>query len=99
MVDRVIRQGRRLRGRHLTVVVVETDGEGIAVGVSTSTKLSKRAVDRNRMRRRCREALRVLVREEPEQIRRGLQLLLLPHTSSLTCAFSDLRRDLRTLLT
>jgi RNase P protein component len=47
---------------------------GLYVGAVTSAKLDKSAVRRNRMRRRCREALRVLLLENNSSRSAGLGL-------------------------
>jgi ribonuclease P protein component len=66
------------------------------VGTAASAKLEKSAVKRNRMRRRCREALRITVREIAELP--TLQLLIAPRSSSLDCAFADILQDVRDFL-
>ncbi len=52
-------QARMLRG--LSRTMPESSPAGLYIGVLTSTKLHKSAVKRNRMRRRCREAMRVVM--------------------------------------
>jgi len=64
---------------------------GLFVGTFASGKLSKSAVERNRMRRRCREALRRAVRERDEV--RTAQVLLSPRKTSLDCPFRDIEED------
>jgi len=70
--------------------------QGLYLGTFAPLSLSKRAVDRNRMRRRIREALRIVLKEEQEFP--AAQLLLSPRSSSLSCAFADLDRDVRVFL-
>ncbi len=66
------------------------------IGTLASTKLDKSAVRRNRMRRRCREAWRTLLREEPETF--AAQLLIAPRSSSLKAPFADIQADVRQFL-
>lgn len=69
----------------------------VYMGTIASTKLDKSAVKRNRMRRRCREALRTaLLKEETFPT---IQLLLAPRSASLTAPFTDIQTDIRTFLT
>lgn len=75
----------------------ERSPRGLFVGTFASLSLSKRAVDRNRMRRRCREALRITMRAEREFP--AVQLLLSPRSSSLSCDFADILADVRSFLT
>ena len=65
------------------------------VGTAASLKVHKSAVKRNRMRRRCREALRRIVKEEKLPT---LQLLISPRSSSLDCVFADIESDIRNFL-
>ena len=72
---------------------------GLYVGTLTSVKLHKSAVKRNRMRRRCREALRVtLATSALPHFRTSAQLLLLPRSSSLECNFKEILADIDRLL-
>lgn len=79
--------------RHPAAVLTKN---AIYVGTLTSTKLDKSAVKRNRMRRRCREALRTLVL--PLDTFPTLQLLILPRSSSLSAPFPDIEADVRSFL-
>lgn len=68
----------------------------IYVGSLASAKLSKSAIERNRMRRRCREALRSAVKDREKFP--TVQLLLCPRSRSLDCDFGDIQRDIDTFL-
>ncbi|MDD5751177.1 MAG: ribonuclease P protein component [Candidatus Peribacteraceae bacterium] len=70
--------------------------QGLYIGTFAPLSLSKRAVDRNRMRRRIREALRILLKEEQEFP--AAQLLLAPRSSSLSCDFAEIVADIRAFL-
>lgn len=70
--ERVKSKGYLWKGKHFFVrflsgaprnLAATPSSAGIYVGTLTSTKLHKSAVKRNRMRRRCREALRLTLRE------------------------------------
>jgi ribonuclease P protein component len=71
------------------------DAPGIYIGLVASTKLHKSAVKRNRMRRRCREAFRITLRdtEAGRSVPRSAQLLLFPKSSSLSADFRELLAD------
>jgi len=56
--DRVYRTGRRVSGRHLTLVATGNDLGYCRLGMAVSRKVD-RAVGRNRIRRLIREAFRV----------------------------------------
>ena len=103
--DRVQRQGRLWKGRTLNVRWIEgyprhpsskPSVAALYVGTIASTKLDKSAVKRNRMRRRCREALRITAKDVT--ILRSYQLLLAPRSSSLMVPFTQIEADIRAFL-
>lgn len=65
--------------------------EGVYLGTYASAGLDASAVRRNRMRRRCREALRLAVDGLSE--RPSVQLLVTPRAASLDAPFEALVRD------
>jgi ribonuclease P protein component len=67
------------------------------IGTAASTKLHKLAVKRNRMRRRCREAVRTTIL--PEQNLPTLQLLISPKSASLDAPYAQLKTDVEQFLT
>ncbi len=97
--DAVVRKGRVWKGKHLIVRwlpglpkgLKPAAKQGLYVGTLASAKLSKKAVERNRMRRRCREALRLAVRERDSLP--TIQLLLCPRAGSLHAPFPDIQRE------
>ena len=104
--DRLIRQGNLWRGKHMHIrwmagpprhPSVRRDHTALYIGTLASTKLDKSAVRRNRMRRRCREALRILA-GDLTGIPVSLQLLIAPRSSSLGAPFAELQSDLRQFL-
>jgi ribonuclease P protein component len=70
----------------------------LSIGTLASTSLDKSAVKRNRMRRRCREALRTSLSTFNFQLSTDIQLLLSPRSSSLECPFGELLSDARAFL-
>ena len=72
------------------------DLRGIYIGTLASTKLDKSAVKRNRMRRRCREALRTTL--PAYETLPTTQLLIVPRSSSLTAPFAAIQQDIQTFL-
>ncbi len=105
IVDRVLRKGRVWKGKHMLIrslsgaprhPAADPSRPGIYLGLLTSAKLDKSAVRRNRMRRRCREAWRVILKDC--QIPFPHQLLISPRSSSLQAPFAELERDVRCFL-
>lgn len=98
-------RGRLWKGKHFSVRWISGSPRSLHaapsvpalyVGSVASTKLDKSAVKRNRMRRRCREALRISLENTPNLP--PAQLLLLPRSSSLSCTFSQLQTEAQTFL-
>ncbi len=73
--------------------------DAVYVGTLASRALSKKAVERNRMRRRCREALRLVLKEQdPGRPVASIQLLLCPRSSSLHAPFAHMKEDIELFL-
>lgn len=75
---------------------VDTAKRVLYVGTVASTKLHKSAVKRNRMRRRCREALRTIVQNRTDLP--TTQLLMSPRIASLDSPFELIVADVQTFL-
>ena len=56
--ESVLRHGRRVEGLYLQLIVAKAPASGGRVGYIIGRKVSPRAVDRNRIRRKLREAVR-----------------------------------------
>lgn len=110
--ERVKLKGMSWKGKHLharflrvTPRAALLSSPTIFLGLVTSAKLHPSAVKRNRMRRRCKEALRILLKEAHERSggtfskdSLSVQLLLLPRSSSLSAPFTELQADVSSLL-
>lgn len=106
--DRVLRKGKVWKGQ--TMLIRWLTGapfhpaanprEGaVYVGTMASRTLSKKAVERNRMRRRCREALRIVLKDYvPRVSEMSIQLLLCPRSPSLVAPFSLLKEEIKRFL-
>lgn len=103
--DFVLRKGRVWKGKTMMIRWIlgaprrpGIDPAKIALyaGTFASTKLHKSAVQRNRMRRRVREALRMIVKETGDLP--TAQLLVSPRFASLEAPFEDIRSDIRDFL-
>ncbi len=107
--ERLLRQGKVWKGRHMVIrwmqghprhPGVDVTKQAIYAGTIASAKLDKSAVKRNRMRRRCREALRLTLKDiaaVPATFG-AVQLLVAPRSSSLWIQFPDLQADIQAFL-
>lgn len=106
--DRVLRKGNVWKGQTMLMrwlpgaplhPAVNPGEHAVYVGTLASRKLSKSAVKRNRMRRRCREALRIVLKEYmPRNAERNIQLLLCPRSPSLGAPFTLLKKEIEQFL-
>lgn len=101
----VQRKGRMWKGQAMMIKVlpgapkspsIDPAKNALYVGVMASAKLSKLATERNKMRRRCREALRIAVQERKSLP--TMQLLITPRSASLKAPFSVLQEDIEAFL-
>ena len=96
--ERSAEQELSTESRHVAGLA-QHDVPQLLVGTLASTHLDKSAVKRNRMRRRCREALRIVLLAYRLPLTAHVQLLISPRSSSLTCPFPELLEDIRAFLT
>jgi ribonuclease P protein component len=75
-----------------TCEISETDKFSIHVGVSVSRKTAKRAIDRNRIKRRLRVVANDIIRYNASQ---GRHYLITGRSDALTRDFLDLKEDLK----
>ena len=87
--------------RPMPCVVVQmrarADDSPARVGFTVTKRVGK-AVVRNRARRRLREAVRLLAREEPALLRRGHDYVFIAREQTPTCDFSMLVQQVRNAL-
>jgi len=86
--DKVYRNGRRLFSAHLTIFFLRRESGGTRVGFTVPRTLGG-AVERNRIRRRMREAVRL----SPNDAGSGADVVIHPKKSALAANFSELCRE------
>jgi len=86
--ERVYKQGRKHFSSNITVFYLRREGEGMRVGFTVGRALGG-AVDRNRMKRRLRECVR-LTRPSPSP---AVDVVINPKKSVRTLDFSVLRGE------
>ncbi len=95
--DRLYRQGKRTRGRLLTVITLpQPEASACRLAFVVSRKVAKQAVRRNRIRRRLREALRHLRAEQ--ELTGHPDLLVIAHPAAVGASYWDLKTELEELL-
>jgi len=89
--ERVYKQGRRYFSQHMTVFCLQSaQGEGLRVGFTVS-KMLGRAVQRNRVKRRLREAFRL----EAVWNCANVDIVINPKKTVATADFAVLKTEIR----
>jgi ribonuclease P protein component len=89
--ERVYKRGRRHFARNLTVFfLARAEGKDLRVGFTVGRRLGG-AVERNRMKRRLREAVRL---DRPSE-RMPVDVVMNPKKAILTVDFGELRNEVR----
>lgn len=91
---RLSTQGRSVFGPFLTMRVRSSGEEGPRIAFITSTKVFKKAVDRNRVKRRLRAIVRELLAEVPRRI----HLLFIVKPEALKAPHLELTAEIKRLL-
>jgi ribonuclease P protein component len=88
--ERVYKQGKRHFASHMTVFYLgRGEGEGLRIGFTVGRVLGG-AVDRNRMKRRLREAVRL---HRPERTS-AVDVVINPKKSLLKADFADIQKEI-----
>lgn len=85
-------RSKRIGARHFLAEYLINDKPSSRLGQAVSRRVSKRAVDRNRIKRLVRESYRHVLGELP-----CVDILLIARTSAAKTASIDLREDLAAL--
>jgi ribonuclease P protein component len=88
-------KGKSYGGRGLGLKLAVNREGHVRIGFVVSTKVSKNAVDRNRIKRRLREIVRA---EMPRLTGSGQDLAFMARSEALKMSFDELRGSVRYLL-
>jgi ribonuclease P protein component len=83
-------QRRSYVGRYMVFWLRKGDGASLRLGVVTSKKVSKRAVDRNRARR----VLRAIYREHRDEFNGDVDVVIIGRRNILDAAHSDVESEM-----
>lgn len=81
----------------MSIFVAPNDSSFDRYGITASRKVSRRAVDRNRMKRLLRESIRAVVADRPADQTFGRDWVLNARRSLLTVKMPEVRQELERL--
>ena len=87
-------RGARCAGRYMVLWYLPSEERGSRIAVIAGKRTFRRAVDRNRAKRRLREVFRL----NREHVQSGHDLMLLARAGVLGASFSELEAEFRKLL-
>ena len=92
---RLPRPARRIHGGYFSLSVIPAPSlGGPRVALVVPKKVAKRAVDRNKIERRCREALRPLM----EKVRKSVALIFHAKREAVEASYAEVVLDVEKLL-
>lgn len=91
---RIFAKGRPFSGRGIGMKVVRNGMDGSRFGFVVSTKVSKRAIVRNLIKRRMRE----IVRKRLPSVIGGIDVVFMARPETVKMAFADIERTIGELL-
>lgn len=89
--DQIFKTGQSFYGKAFGVKIIRTDNKESRLGILVGTKISKKAVVRNRIKRQIRE----IVRQEIPLFKQSYDLAVISLPPSIENDFSFLKDDLR----
>jgi ribonuclease P protein component len=92
--DRLLKNRRLYASEALVAFGARGDSNGVRIGVTTS-RLVRGAVDRNRVRRRLREAARtrLLADDSPDRLEGSIDIVLIARPGALELPFERLAEE------
>ena len=89
--EEVLKKGKTFRTKNLFFKILKSaDPNELKFGFVVSLKISKKAVKRNKLKRRMRE----IVRQEIPKLKKGFWGIFLPQRSALELNFWDLKKEI-----
>ena len=85
-------KGKKWVSKGLIVIAKPNDGRGLRYGVTATKRLSKKAVDRNRAKRRLRAAAEDIL---PLHSKDNIDYVLIAKAESFTRLYLDMQKDLK----
>ena len=89
-INRCRDTGEKVYSKHFLLLVCEALTAEARLGITVTTKIDKRAVVRNRIKRRIREVFRL----HRSQLRKPIDIVVVARRESGTIAYRDFEREI-----
>ena len=86
--ERIFKQGRGFKENALFLKIVEKEAGPTKVGIIVSKKVSKKAVERNKVKRRIREIVRKI------EFKQGFDIIIITHPSAKDLSFEEIKEQI-----
>lgn len=91
---KVYKHGKSFANKHLVMYILDNKSDSTRVGISVSKKVGK-AVTRNKVRRRIREAYRLNV---DENVKSGYDIVFIARVASKEAEYKDIEKSINNLI-
>ena len=88
--ERVVKKGRPLQGRFLVLKFIKNKQGESRIGFIVSKRVSKKAVLRNKAKRRLRAAVRELILH----LKEGYDIIIFSRASIIDAQFQEIKQDI-----
>jgi len=93
-IENVLKKGKTKFAKSLGVKYIKNDLYITRTAFIVSTKISKKATKRNRLKRKLRE----IIRQEAQKIKKGYDFIVLTKKEALEQEYKELEKELKGLL-
>lgn len=91
---KVYKHGKSFANRHLVMYILNNKSENSRIGISVSKKVGK-AIIRNKVRRRIKEAYRLNI---DEKIKNGYDIVFIARVAIKDADYSDIEKSMKHLI-
>jgi len=83
-------QGLKLYSKHFLLIALGSAAENSRVGITITTKVDKRATERNRLKRRIREIFRL----NSKNLKENFDIVVIARKNAVTCDYPQIEREI-----
>jgi len=92
--ETIFKSGKLIKGKDILVKYLYNKEEDSKIGFIVSKKVSKKATERNKIKRRFRE----IIRANKEKIKKGLGIIIIALPSSKKLSFKEIDSEIKNIL-